>query len=577
VSGDDSEVTAATVAGRPSSGGYTMQQPRRMPSVLPESPNSGDRASVPSIPAGTSSTTIGSPLEALERDEILRTRKFCVIGFAIAAAGAIAVPFLRGDPTASGLMISAIAVSFVAMGFLFNRTRDPEAFRRPSTGLGWFVPAACVTTGIPFFGAFSPVPVVLVLGVYFTGLGKSIRLSLAVYAVCAGMQALVALLVICGMRDTGIIHPGNLSHVEMIVIQLLVQGVLAATFITARVSRATALLAVGELERAVRLAAHREALLLEAREELERALRQGRGRFSEQTIGPYKLGGLIGRGAMGEVYEAQSSQGPVAVKLLSQASLGNPNHVMRFLRELRTGAGLVSPNIVRVIDVGEHPVPYLVMEKLEGENLSEMMRSRKLTAMEVVDLLKQIGAGITVAGAAGIVHRDLKPQNVFLHHGVWKILDFGVARAMNSGDTLTAGHIVGTPTYMAPEQASGGTVDHLSDLYALAAIAYRAITGYPPYAGGEIAETLYKVVHTRPRRPTQLADVPGEIDLVLAIGMARDPDRRFETAAELAEALEGAFSGALPEGVISRGRSLDHALGWATPPRASTARLRRLR
>jgi eukaryotic-like serine/threonine-protein kinase len=395
--------------------------------------------------------------------------------------------------------------------------------------------------------------------------------------VCAGMQALVALLVICGMRDTGIIHPGNLSHVEMIVIQLLVQGVLAATFITARVSRATALLAVGELERAVRLAAHREALLLEAREELERALLQGRGRFSEQTIGPYKLGGLIGRGAMGEVYEAQSSQGPVAVKLLSQTSLGNPNHVMRFLRELRTGAGLVSPNIVRVIDVGEHPVPYLVMEKLEGENLSEMMRSRKLTAMEVVDLLKQIGAGITVAGAAGIVHRDLKPQNVFLHHGVWKILDFGVARAMNSGDTLTAGHIVGTPTYMAPEQASGGTVDHLSDLYALAAIAYRAITGYPPYAGGEIAETLYKVVHTRPRRPTQLADVPGEIDLVLAIGMARDPDRRFETAAELAEALEGAFSGALPEGVISRGRSLDHALGWATPPRASTARLRRLR
>jgi eukaryotic-like serine/threonine-protein kinase len=577
VSGDDSEVTAATVAGRPSSGGYTMQQPRRMPSVLPESPNSGDRASVPSIPAGTSSTTIGSPLEALERDEILRTRKFCVIGFAIAAAGAVAVPFLRGDPTASGLMISAIAVSFVAMGFLFNRTRDPEAFRRPSTGLGWFVPAACVTTGIPFFGAFSPVPVVLVLGVYFTGLGKSIRLSLAVYAVCAGMQALVALLVICGMRDTGIIHPGNLSHVEMIVIQLLVQGVLAATFITARVSRATALLAVGELERAVRLAAHREALLLEAREELERALLQGRGRFSEQTIGPYKLGGLIGRGAMGEVYEAQSSQGPVAVKLLSQTSLGNPNHVMRFLRELRTGAGLVSPNIVRVIDVGEHPVPYIVMEKLEGENLSEMMRSRKLTAMEVVDLLKQVGAGITVAGAAGIVHRDLKPQNVFLHHGVWKILDFGVARAMNSGDTLTAGHIVGTPTYMAPEQASGGTVDHLSDLYALAAIAYRAITGYPPYAGGEIAETLYKVVHTRPRRPTQLADVPGEIDLVLAIGMARDPDRRFETAAELAEALEGAFSGALPEGVISRGRSLDHALGWATPPRASTARLRRLR
>ena len=176
--------------------------------------------------------------------------------------------------------------------------------------LGWFVPAACVTTAIPYFGAFSPVAVILVLGIYFTGLGRSSRLALAVYAVCAGMQLLVAVLVIAGAHDTG--HdPSDRPRLamEMIVIQTLVQVVLAATYITARISRSTALLSLVELERAVRLAAHREALLLEAREELDRALRKGRGRFTDQTIGGYKLGGVIGRGAMGEVYEAQGAHG----------------------------------------------------------------------------------------------------------------------------------------------------------------------------------------------------------------------------------------------------------------------------
>jgi serine/threonine-protein kinase len=163
---------------------------------------------------------------------------------------------------------------------------------------------------------------------------------------------------------------------------------------------------------------------------------------------------------------------------------------------------------------------------------------------------------------------------VFLHRGVWKILDFGVARAMDAGDTLTAGHVVGTPSYMAPEQASGGNVDHLTDLYALAAIAYRSLTGQPPFAGGEIAETLYKVVHTRPRRPTLLADLPIEVDLVLAIGMAKNPAQRFTSAGELVEALAGAFAGTLPEGVVDRGRSLEHGGAWASPPRASTTRIR---
>ncbi|HTR54020.1 MAG TPA: serine/threonine-protein kinase [Kofleriaceae bacterium] len=514
----------------------------------------------------SASTTISSPIEALEHDELQRTRRFCFIAMPIAIIGGLLAPLLPGDPLATLLLECAVGVSILAILYLLSRTRDPVLFRRPSTALGWFIPAACVTTAIPYFGAFSPAPLVLVLGVYFTGLGRSARVASAVYATCAGMQALVAALVIAGAHDTGLVRPTGLGTRDQILIQLLVQIVLAATFMTARMSRRTALVAVGELERTVRIAARREALLLEAREELERALRSGRGRFSAQTIATYQLGKLLGRGAMGEVYEAASPQGVVAVKLLSQASLANPTHVLRFLRELRTAAAIESPHVVKVLEVGEVPVPYLVMERLVGNTLAELLRARRgLTAHDIVEMIRQVGLGVTAAAAANVVHRDLKPQNVFRDHGAWKILDFGIARAIDSGDTLTHGHVVGTPAYMAPEQAQGGAVDHRTDLYALAAIAYRSLTGQAPYAGGEIAETLYRVVHTVPHRPTELAPtLPPEVDLALAIGLAKDPDLRFQSAGELATALAAAFGPGLPLPVRERGAALVRAGAWRT-------------
>jgi serine/threonine-protein kinase len=446
--------------------------------------------------------------------------------------------------------------------------------------LGLIIPAACVTSAIPFFGVFSPAPIVLVLGIYFTGLGKNARLAFVVYAVCAGMQALISILVISGaVRDTGLIHLVPLATFDQIVVQALVQFVLLATMVTARMSRRTALVAVGELERAVRVAAHREALLLEAREELERALRSGRGRFTGQTLSGFELGTVIGRGAMGEVYEANDPRTGtrVAIKLLSQASLSNPNHVLRFLRELRTAIGIASPHVVKVLEVGESPVPYLVMERLEGMTLGEIHKTKRaMSAGEVGDLITQIGAGITAAAAAGIVHRDLKPQNLFLHRGEWKILDFGVARAIDQGDTLTSGHVVGTPSYMAPEQASGGTVDHCTDLYALAAIAYRCLTGHPPFAAGEIAETLYRVVHTRPRLPTEIApQLSPDVNLVLAIGLAFRPTDRFGAAVDFAGALVEALEGNLSDTLRSRGDAMVRNGAWASrSTRASTSRMR---
>ncbi len=509
---------------------------------------------------------IGSPKQALDHDELLRTRRFCGIALVLVLAGGGSVLVLPGDPVAAKLLLAGVLATVAAIAFLFRRTADPLTYRRPSTAIGFAVPAIAVTAAIPDFGSFSPVCSLLVLGVYFTGVGENTRLAIGVYAMCALAQATCGVLVILGVtRDTGLVHPGELSPLTQWVVQALVQIVLAGTFITARVSRRTALVALGELERAVRHAAHREALLLEAREELERALRAGRGRFTDQSIGGYDLGDVIGRGAMGEVYAATEARtgASVAIKLLSQASLSNAQHVQRFLRELRTAAGIRSPNVVEVVAVGDQPVPYLVMERLEGHTLSEILRGkRSLAADKVVDLVRQVGIGITAAAATGVVHRDLKPQNVFLSHGVWKILDFGVSRLHDHGDTLTQGQVVGTPSYMAPEQARGAAVDHRTDLYALAAIAYRALTGYPPFAAGEIAETLYRVVHTAPQRPSTLARVAPELDAVLAIGLAKDPADRFATAAEFAEAMRAAVAKTLGADVAERGKRIGERGGW---------------
>src|SRR5690606_31402605 len=146
---------------------------------------------------------------------------------------------------------------------------------------------------------------------------------------------------------------------------------------------------------------------------------------------------------------------------------------------------------------------------------------------------------------AGVVHRDLKPANIFLTDSLprtWKVLDFGLSKLAWSNSSLTRGNAVGTPSYMSPEQVAGPVVDHLADLYALTAIAYRAICGVPPFAGNEISQVLYRVVHEQPQSPAVLATIPIDVELVLAIGMAKDREQRFERVEVLAAALRAAPS-----------------------------------
>ena len=539
----------------------SAQPPRRG-----EKPPAAERTTADPRPSTGSS--IGSPLQALERDEILRSRAFSLLVMLLTIVGVVAAFVVPGgQPRGQQILLAGCAIAFVSMVFLLYQTFDPLRFRQRRTTLVWFLPAIAVNSAVYYFGVFSPASMLVVLGLYFVGLGKSRAMALAAYVLCALLLAAMALVPITGGRDVGILAP-TLSTTQQIMILVLMQFILALTMVIARLSRQSALVAVGELEQAVRLAAHRQALLLEARDELDRALRTKRGRFSDQTIAHYHLGDVLGRGAMGEVYAAvdRRDDAQVAVKLLSQVSLGNANHVLRFFRELRTAASVESPHVVRVIEVGEQPVPFLVMERLDGGTLAEILRERRtLLPHEVIELVEQVGIGITAAGDAGVVHRDLKPQNIFRHREVWRILDFGVARAMEHGDTLTAGHLVGTPSYMAPEQASGGAVDHRTDLYALAAVAYRTLTGHPPFSSADIAETLYRVVHTRPTRPTLLApELPGDVDLVLAIGLAPDASDRFATAAELGRALRAAFARGLSPSLRARGHAIVEAAAWSS-------------
>jgi serine/threonine-protein kinase len=374
------------------------------------------------------------------------------------------------------------------------------------------------------------------------------------------------------LADRGIVHMPA-ARLDQLGLIGVIEFLYFITFYTARVSQRVTLDAVSQLEQAVRGVAQREALLAEARAELDRALKVGGpGRFTDQVIGSFRLGVLIGRGGMGEVYEAQSvkDRGEAAVKLLHPGTLADSTAVARFVREAETAAKLDCPYVVRVLEVGttSGELPFLAMERLRGHDLAhQLRRQRRVPLAQAQILADHVAAGLEAARAAGIVHRDLKPHNVFFAEDAtgrrWKILDFGVSKQGGTG-TLTKGHVVGTPAYMAPEQARGEDVDHRADVYSLAAILYRAVTGHPAFTGKDVPSTLYDVVYRVPTQPSMLAAVPGDIDRVLAVGLAKHPGDRLTTAVELAEWFAAAARESLTAEQRQRADALAAKQPWGT-------------
>jgi serine/threonine-protein kinase len=344
---------------------------------------------------------------------------------------------------------------------------------------------------------------------------------------------------------------------------VFVLGTFWLAYHTARTFRLASLAAIEDLQRATRLTSHRDALMEELRAELERALRVGGpGRYTDQQVGPYRLGNVLGRGAMGEVYDAvhvESSE-PAAVKLLRRELLADRTQVARFLREARAAGALASPHVVRVLDASppDAQPPWLAMERLAGHTLAETLRTEaRLRGDVVVSVMRDVGKALDTAAAAGIVHRDLKPQNLFLGaDGAWRLLDFGVATFTDDTGTLTHGEVVGTPHYMAPEQAQGGKVDTRSDLFAAAAIAYRCLVGRHPFNASDTPSLLYAVVHRMPPRPGELAELPPDVDAWFALALAKDPAARFASGAAFSAALADALAGMLAPELRRRAASI---------------------
>ena len=504
---------------------------------------------------------------ALRSAEVGRAKQFVPILLGMLAVGVLFMFVAGGDPVAKAGVLAGIAASAIAISYLLVLTRHPAAFTELRLTAIYAVCMLGFHAGAYFWGVFSPVAAIGALGIFFLGIGRNPRTALFLYLLCVVPQAALAVAIIAGaLRDRGLVTAARPDVAEQVVQQVMLQAVYAVTYLMARSTRAQLDHAVRDHERAIRAVAARDALLVEARQDLDRALKVGGpGRFTDQRVGSFRLGVMIGRGAMGDVYEAVHVETgvPAAVKLLGAGPLS------RFYREASAVAKLESPHIVRLLEVSaaDAELPYIAMERLHGQDLAHVLREqRRLTLGEVRTLATQVARGLEAARAAGIVHRDIKPQNLFRHDGagqpVWKVLDFGVSKLADQSGTLTTDHVVGTPMYMAPEQARGQPVDHRADICALATVIYRALTGQPPHAGSDIPAIMYAVVHRMPQRPGDLVKLPADVDRVLAIGLAKDPEQRFATATQLADALAAGAASKLPESLRARADALLAAKPW---------------
>ncbi|QGJ72217.1 Hypothetical protein PBC10988_39350 [Planctomycetales bacterium 10988] len=262
-------------------------------------------------------------------------------------------------------------------------------------------------------------------------------------------------------------------------------------------------------------------------------------------LGEYQLLEILGEGGMGIVYQARQGRlnRLVALKMIRRSRIGKRSQIRRFSVEAEAAASLDHPGIVPIFDVGEvGPYLFYTMQFVCGGTLAQKLKSGPLPPTEAARILLEIAKAIQFAHEHGVIHRDLKPSNILIESdGKPRVADFGLAKQIHSEDDFTvSGEILGTPSYMPPEQAQGqfSRVSVLSDLYALGAILYHMITGQPPFQGSDPVQTLFKVVHHDPVEPRQLeANIPADLETITLKCLAKSPESRYPSVAELIKEL----------------------------------------
>jgi len=263
----------------------------------------------------------------------------------------------------------------------------------------------------------------------------------------------------------------------------------------------------------------------------------------------YQVEARIGEGGMAEVFRGFDPvlSRTVAIKVLLPQFARDTSFVHRFRREAQAAARLNQPNIVGVYDTGaDDGTQYIVMEFIEGRTLAEFLSGgRRPTPVQAAEIAQKICAAIAAAHAQGVIHRDIKPGNVMVtRDGTVKVMDFGIARMLGPETAPQTSAVLGTASYLSPEQAQGGPVDARTDIYSLGAVLYELLTGRPPFTGDSSVAVAYKQVNETPAVPSSLSPaVPPAMDAVVMKALSKNPSNRYQSAEELSADLARAIAG----------------------------------
>jgi serine/threonine protein kinase len=274
------------------------------------------------------------------------------------------------------------------------------------------------------------------------------------------------------------------------------------------------------------------------------------GDLSGRTLGGrYRVEGELGRGGMARVYRGTDTVlgRPVAVKVLASQYADDGTFVTRFRREAQAAARLNHQNLVQVYDTGsDDGVHYIVMEFVEARTLADYLAGGgRIMPDRAIELAESVCDALTVAHEQGVIHRDIKPANIMVtRDGQVKVTDFGIARVASNETVEQTAAVLGTASYLSPEQAQGGAIDQRSDVYSLGCVLYEMLTGRPPFTGDSPVAVASKHVLEQPIPPSRInPDVSSALDAVVMRAIAKNPDNRYQSAAEMKEDLERARQG----------------------------------